>query len=430
MNQHLADLSIEKEIIGAILLDEDTFPAIGPIITNAMFANHRLSAAYEAYSRLYESKGLLDLRTIAKTAQISATELTDCMNDDIIPAMIVPKARKLRDLYHKRQIQRQVVETMAQLETLDAVEIAKRFSDLAAGVANSNHKKPVFDAEALCMRVAKLQEQRLEGQGKALGPTTGYSTLDRVIRGLLPKRVTVIAAATGFGKSSLALNLLCNTVTADNRALFISNENDVDLNLDRLCGIISGERLRDIESGTKYGVASAFGNHFFKSGLFMSDNSPRTIEEITALINRYKVQQQINVAFVDYIGEIQHNGDARETEESRLARYAQKLVDCAKELEIHVVVMAQLNRQGNSKGKPTKAELAGCFKIVQKAHSLLLFWQDEQKRDVLTVEKNRQGPVGIDIQLHFDRATQQITEGAVFDGRPNARCTTLKGDLP
>ena len=71
--------------------------------------------------------------------------------------------------------------------------------------------------------------------------------------------------------------------------------------------------------------------------------------------------------------------------------------------------MAQLNRQGNSKGRPTKSELASCFKIVMKAHSLLIFWQDEKQRDVLTIDKNRQGPPNVDLLTDYDRATQKIT---------------------
>lgn len=403
------DLSAEKEVIGALLFDQDLYPTIRGILTPDMFIG-QLGAVFATFGQQYEKRGLLDLGSLADIARVPASALAECMDACTIPSLAPKAARRVADLAHKRRIRHKAAEVLAQLEVLAPEEIAKQFSDLAAEVTISNHSKAVYDASALCNRVMQLQEQRLDTQNKDQGAATGYPILDRVLRGLLPKRMTVIAAATGFGKSTLALNLLFNLVAAKRRALFISNENDIDLNLDRLCAILSGCKVKDIESGANHTVALDFGNRFHNSGLFMTDNSPRTIEEITGTISRYAIQYKVEVAFVDYIGEISHSGDSRETEEARLARYAQKLIDCGKSLGVHIVVMAQLNRQGNTKGRPTRAELAGCFKIAQKAHSLLIFWQDEKKRDVITIDKNRQGPRDIDIQMEFDRTTQRVSE--------------------
>lgn len=407
-----ADTNAEREIIGAILYESDSFVDVRGIIRPEMFYRPEYGAIFKIFAEQFEKKALTDLGTLAKIAGIPAHDLADCMAADIIPSLAPNRARKVAELYHKRNIQRQAMQTIARLDTMTPEEIAKSFSDMAAEVIASNQKKPVYDHKELCLRVIKTQDERQQNQtsGTVQGITPGYPILQRAIKGFIAKRMTVIAAATGFGKSTLALNFLFNVVTAGHRALFISNENDVDLNLDRLCGILSGVKIKDIESGEQWQVADTFQNHFFNSGLFMTDNSPRTIEEIVGTINRHSIQHKVEVVFVDYIGEISPNGDARETEEARLARYAQKLVDCAKSLEVHVVVMAQLNRQGNTKGRPTRAELAGCFKIAQKAHSLLIFWQDEHKRDILTIDKNRQGVAGIDIQMAFDRTTQKIDE--------------------
>lgn len=411
MNEAIfADFFAEREVIGGLLVDPDMFPTVRGILEAEMFHNFQFGAVFKAFGEQYEKRGMLDFGTLAGIAKVPPETLAECMIDSVIPFLAPRAARRVADLAHKRRLRLKAVQILAQLETLTPEEIAKQFSDLAAEVTISNHTKVVYDAGTLCNRVMDLQESRLEGKGKIQGPGTGYQILDKILRGLLPKRMTVIAAATGFGKSTLALNLLYNLVTAGRRALFISNENDIDLNLDRLCGILSGYKVKDIESGEDHTIAISFGKHFYNSGLFMTDNSPRTIEEITGTISRYAIQHRIEVAFVDYIGEISHGGDTKETEEARLARYAQKIVDCGKSLGVHVVIMAQLNRQGNAKGRPTRGELAGCFKIAQKAHSLLLFWQDDKKRDVLSVDKNRQGPTGIDIQMDFNRTTQRIAE--------------------
>ncbi|MBU5635499.1 AAA family ATPase [Geomonas sp. Red69] len=407
------DTTAEREVMGALLFDSDIFPDIRSIISPDHFSDGRLAAVFKNFGEQYETRGHLDLTTIAELAHVPVPFLAQCMVD-VIPSLAPGKARRLSALANKRMVRMRALQVLSQLGTLTVEEVARNFSDIAADVVTSSSSKAVYDSASLCNRVVKLQEARAERRPEVRGLEIGYSILGRLLKGLQPKRITVIAAATGFGKSTLALNLLHNIIIAGHRALFISNENDVDLNLDRLCAIHSGLKVKDIESGEHYQVACSFGETFHRSGIFMTDNSPRTIEEVVGTISKFVIQHKVQVVFIDYIGEISHSGDNRETEEARLARYAQKLVDCAKSLGIHMVVMAQLNRQGNSKGRPSKAELAGCFKIAQKAHSLLLFWQDERRRDVLTVEKNRQGPAGIDIEMNFNRTTQQIFENSVL----------------
>lgn len=408
-----SDLTAEREVIGGLILDSGIFPDVRATLSKGMFHDGRLGAVFQAFEESYERKEPLDLSSLAEKAHVPVPFLAECI-EDVIPSLVPGVAHRLAILAHKRHIRTRSLQVLAQLDSLSLEEVARQLSDMAADVVTNNSSKAVYDAADLCKRVVKLQEARLEKNPEIRGVEIGFDILGRLLKGLQPKRTTVVAAATGFGKSTFALNLLHNIVAAGHRTLFISNENDVDLNLDRLCAIHSGLKVKDIESGEHHQVATSFGQAFHRSGLYMTDNSPRTIEEVVGVISKYVIQHKVQVVFLDYIGEISISGDLRENEEARLARYAQKLVDCAKSLGIHVVVMAQLNRQGNTKGRPSKAELAGCFKIAQKAHSLLLFWQDDQRRDILTVEKNRQGPAGIDIEMHFDRTTQQISEAGVL----------------
>ena len=122
------------------------------------------------------------------------------------------------------------------------------------------------------------------------------------------------------------------------------------------------------------------------------------------------LQHGVELVFVDYIGEIALDGVKNENEEARLTRYSQALLEASRTLNCHIVVLAQLNREGNRKGRPSKTELQGCFKMAQKAHSLLIFWLNEDGQDILTVDKNRQGPAKVDIAMKFRRTTQRITE--------------------
>jgi len=403
------DHHTEKEIIGNILNDHSAYMDVFDILRPDHFSSD-LGSVYRAYGEQIHKKEATDIATLAKLSKVSGAALAECMDQGWMSANVKMKARKIISFSHKRETYSQCRKLVAEMETLTSADISKRLSDMAAAVAMNSQSKNIYNGADLAMRLTKMMERRHSNKGKMEGVMTGYYCLDQILRGLRPKRMTVIAAATGFGKSTLALNLLANITSAGHKALFISNENDVDDNLDRLHGIRSGLKLKDIEEAKEdiWGPTAAFSSELFTSGLFMSDNSPRTIDEVVGTINRYVVQYGVEVVFVDYIGEISVDAETREVEEARLARFAQRLVDCSKAMGIHIIVMAQLNRQGNSKGRPTKSELASCFKIVMKAHSLLIFWQDEHKRDVLTIDKNRQGPPNVDLLTNYDRATQKI----------------------
>jgi replicative DNA helicase len=403
------DHHTEREIIGNIINDHTAYMDVFDTLRPDHFAG-KMGDVYRVYAEQIHKKEPVDLQTLSVLAGVSVGTLAECAEEGWMSANVKAKAHKVISMAHKRHTYRDCRKLVAEMQGLSSPEIAKRLSDMAAAVAMNSQTKHIYDGAQLAAKVTKNMERRHDNKGKMDGIMSGYRHLDLVLRGLRPKRMTVVAAATGFGKSTLALNLLSNVVRLGHKALFLSNENDVDDNLDRLHGIETGLELKAIEKASEevWGPTSQFAGALFHSGLFLSDNSPRSIDEVVGTISRYVVQHGVEIVFVDYIGEILTNADTRETEEARLARFAQRLVDCSKSMGIHIVVMAQLNRQGNAKGRPTKSELASCFKIAMKAHSVLLFWQNEEKQDILTIDKNRQGPPNVDLLMDYNRANQRI----------------------
>lgn len=411
----LHDPQTEVEIIGGLLSDDSAIHDIAGTISPEDFAFPERGRVFEYLLNAYRDKLPIDMATIAEQAKVSAAMLAECAAAGWMTANLKAKVERVVNLAHKRRTHKGCLELVNSLAELPVAEISSRLSDMAASISLRNTTKKVYSAQDLMRQVSTTQEERFLQKTHIHGVRTGYDTLDESIRGLRPKRVTVIAAATGFGKSTFALNLFHNMVVyGKHKVLFLSNENDVQDNLDRLCSITARVDVKDVENGSKYDkVCKRFEEDYWKSTAFISDNSPRNIDEVVATISRYAIQEGVEVAFVDYIGEIAGDASDRENEEMKLARYAQRLVETAKTLGIHIVILAQLNRQG-AKGKPSKAELAGCYRIAQKAHSLLLFWQDDQKNDVVTLEKNRQGPPGVDMLVEFNRNMQIITEKGLY----------------
>lgn len=409
------DIQAEQEVIGNLLNDSDSLLDVMGFLTVEDFYNPHFAKAFSCISDAYNAGEQIDLVTLAERTRIKGDILASCVDTGWLSANIKSKANRIIDMAHKRRTYNGCRKLMAEVKDLTPSEMSSRLSDLAAEISLKGSTKKVYSAQELTKRVTSLQEERLKEPDHVRGIKIGFTVLDNQLRGLRPKRMTVVAAATGFGKSTLALNLFSNVVQFGHRALFLSNENDVDDNLDRLCGITTGLDVKEVENGRAYKkVCTGFAGAFWQKSMFISDNSPRTIDEVIGTISKYAIKERIELAVVDYIGEISGEGKDKENEEQKLARYAQRLVDCSKTLGIHLIVLAQLNREGNKRGRPSKAELAGCFRLAQKAHSMLLFWQEENKQDIITVEKNRQGPAGIDIAVDFNRNTQTIKEQGIW----------------
>lgn len=414
---NFSDETAEKEVIGNLLNDADCAVEVMGFLSPEDFTDVKLADAYSAFCESYANAERTDLRMLAEKAKIKPSLLSECMELGFMSANIRWRAGKIVDHAHRRRTILECRKLAVQLAEMSGAEISGRLSEMAAGITLKSTDKKIYGSNDLIKRVNAAQETRRKGRGAIDGILTGYDLLDQQVRGMKAKRVTVIAAGTGFGKTSLALNLFNNAVRQSVACLYVSNENDIDDNLDRICGMTANLDMKLVESGGAYEkVCLSFVSLYKDKPAFISDNAPRNIDEVCATISKYAIQHGVKLAVVDYIGEISGEGRQKESEEAMFARYSQRLVDCAKTHGVHIIVLAQLNREGNKKGKPSKAELALCFRLAQKAHTMLLFWQDEGDQDVITIEKNRQGPAKIDIAVTFDRPTQHIKEEGFWVG--------------
>lgn len=409
----------ELEIIGAMLATKQAYLDVFDIIKADDFENDSLGQCFNLISDAFRDDQDVSIAILTKKTGAPSDSLVKAMADGDLSALFVKaKAVKIRDMANKRRINLACRKLLLQIDSMDTAEISTKLSEMAAMISLSADLKQVYDGTEMFRRVVAIQQERQDAPGVIRGIHTSYPCLDQTLRGLRPKRMTVIAAGTGFGKTTLALNLFDRIAAQGKRILFISNENDIDDNLDRLCAMGTGDglNLQDVEAGHNYRpVCHDFKDKYNEKKVFISDNAPRTVDEIIVTIQKHVMQHQIEIVFLDYVGEISGDALKNEAEEGKLARYTQRLLDVSKQMGVHLVLLAQLNREGNKKGRPSKTELAGCFKIAQKAHCLMLFWQGEDKNDVITIDKNRQGPAHVDIAVQYDRAKQLITERGFWD---------------
>lgn len=264
-------------------------------------------------------------------------------------------------------------------------------------------------AEILPDVISDLDERAHRTQA-LLGHQTGLGDLDRLLDGLCPGRLYVVAGRPSSGKSVLGLQMAREVVRAGGRVAMFSLEmpeievvhrllaSDIPLDLDR----IQSARMSDAEWNSLANAAERLA----PAGLWIDASSPLSISELLTRSRRLHRQAPLSMVTVDYIGLLDgdRSGDYsnRVQEISSITRALKQL---AKELSCPVVALAQLNRKLEERGdkRPILSDLRESGSVEQDADVVMMVYRDELHNPdspdkgcaEILVRKNRGGRIGM-----------------------------------
>lgn len=258
----------------------------------------------------------------------------------------------------------------------------------------------------------KLQKLSGADKDKYKGYTTGFIDLDKAITGLNKSDLVIIGARPAMGKTSLALNLARNTaMMGKKKVLFFS----LEMTKEQLAQRVLSTEAR-IES-TKMRTGNISGEEWAKLAtatallsnceLYFDDTSNMTVSEMKSRIRRLR---DVDAVFVDYL-QLMKSGGRVESRVQEVSEITRNLKLMAKDLNIPVVVLAQLARTTEGRGKSHKPQLSDLREsgsIEQDADIVIMLYRDEyysgEKDDQpeeprpaineaeFIISKNRHGP--------------------------------------
>lgn len=245
-------------------------------------------------------------------------------------------------------------------------------------------------------------------EGKEDGVKTGFEDIDKIISCLPKKNMIVLAARPSVGKTALALNIAKNVITSkDNKpVLFFS--------LEMSCKDIWKRLLSDLTgiSSKKFGTNFCDSDSLVKKigeikdlPLFMDETPVTTIFEIKAKAKYFNKKHPLGLIIIDYL-QLINGSDKRIPREQQIAEISKGVKSIAKELDVPVLVLSQLNRAAEKENRdPRLSDLRESGSIEQDADIVLLLskkineeeenpYSDNDLRTVI-VAKNRNGEVGV-----------------------------------
>ena len=416
MNEYRELYSDEAEhaLLGALMLDGDLFDSITSSVGTADFHDPENAALYQVMIDLHATGAPIDPVTLndfkpylpsGGTTIAYAVELAKntpstanwrayarTVTERAVLRRLVGAADAVRDLASENRPVAEIIasaqQAMADLRDLDTGE--------------PDYKR----MDEVVTRNIDIIDSKFNSGETVSGLSTGLTKLDEMIRGLRKKTVTIVAGLPGSGKTTLGLQIAQHIACGGlGVGMVFSLEMPEEELANRALASLGAVDLKVLDSGRleddDWPRLTAAVNKISGKPLYVSDKSGLTVARIRSICRQVKRKHGLDVVVIDYIGLIGSDGKAF-NRTAELGKISTGIVNIAKELEVPVILLAQLNRDSTKRPgkKPIASDLRDSGQIEADAHCIILVHRDmddEQGQNGATeliMPKCRHAPVG------------------------------------
>lgn len=413
------DIDAERAVLGSILLsNEAIFTAIEVLNWEDFYRPaHRL--VFQAMVDLANKSEPVDLITLQGSLK-NRSELEAAGGLAAIAqlAEAVPTAANVRhyaEIVKQKATLRRLIEAGTEVvksafEVGDADLVLDQAEKAIFEIGQVKAQRGLSPVSEIVKEAFKKIEELYEQKREITGLTTGFSDLDRMLSGLQPSDLVIVAGRPSMGKTAFALNLATNAALKERSgiAVFSLEMSKQQLVMRMLCseGRIDAGRMRGgfLNESDWPKLAKAAGS-LSEAPMYIDDSGSLSVLEVRAKCRRIAAETDggLGLVMVDYLQLMRGspNAQSREQEISEISRGLKAL---AKELNIPVIALSQLNRslEQRQDKRPVLSDLRESGAIEQDADVIMFVYRDEvynpetEDKGVaeIIVGKQRNGPIG------------------------------------
>jgi replicative DNA helicase len=402
-------LESEQGVIGALILGAD-FDSIASILSPEDFYQIQHKVIFTACGILVSKGHPVDLLTLSESLEQSK-DLSMCGGMGYLADLAkntpsVTNAPKYAEIVKDRAKQRMILGVGAQIQSLavgdlQTEEKIAQAQNLALALSGENKDK---DTESVCDVVPSILadiEARANNQ-QVDGLLTGFTYLDLILKGLKGGHVHVIAGRPASGKTTLAINIAENIAMQKNQVLVFSLEMPKKELVKRMIASLGRIDIDAMDNGQlegKWDNLSIGVKKLKDMSLSICDKGGMTISRIRTIARFHKKRTDTKLIVIDYIGLIRTPNSKNANRNNELGEVSRQCKELAKELDLPVILLAQLNRsiETRSDKTPTLSDLRDSGEIEQDADTVTFLYRpalDETGVTTVTVAKNRHGKTG------------------------------------
>ncbi|ADG68448.1 replicative DNA helicase [Planctopirus limnophila DSM 3776] len=431
------NLIAEKSVLGSILLQSRAFDEVADFLLADHFYHHGHQLIYAAIKAIVEdNKQPVDPVTVAEHLD-QKSQLEDVGGIEYLMEVLetVPHAANVKgyaEIVRDRWIQRSLTDACTEVlrdcysGSDDTSEVLSRAEQKIFGILQEQERSSQIDMNTIMMQTLHRINARFDREGVISGLSTGFLDLDRQTNGFQAAELIILAARPSMGKTALVCNLAEAVATNGNTVLVFSLEQSkLELAERFLCirARLDGHRLRkgDLDQAEKHALMTA-SSELSRVPLFIDDAPGRTVGQISAIARRLKRKNQLGLIIIDYLQLIEPE-DKRAPREQQIAQITRRLKGIAKENEIPVIALSQLNRgvELREDKRPKMADLRESGAIEQDADIVMFLHrpdaynpEDQPGLAEVIVAKHRSGPTGI-VRLTWRREFMRFEDYSAMD---------------
>ena len=415
------NIEAEQAVLGALLLDWGAMSQIMTILRPDRFYSLQNQIIFEALVNLSLKNVRGDVLTLkdeltksGKLEQAGGTSYIASLTD------MVPSSSNI-EYYAKvvldNSTRRELIRISSEMKTsaFDTSKESRKLLDEAEqkmfALAERNETSTVYAMTDVIPKTIEIIDARSKAKKEFTGVPSGFGELDRMTSGFQKSELIIIGARPAIGKTAFALSMMQNIAVAKNIPCgFFSLEMPYASIGQRLLSQEARISSNKLKNG--YLTISEFqklqdaAGRCFNAPLYIVDTPNMKLLDLRAMARRMKVNQKVEIIFIDYIGLIgTENPNAAVYEQ--VSEISKSLKALARELEIPIVALCQVSREAEG-NEPNLAQLRGSGSIEQDADVVMFLHRDrkimDQKDPVqeakLVVAKQRNGMTG-DVPLMF-----------------------------
>ncbi len=416
----------EQSVLGGLLLENEALDRIADILNQADFYRHDHRLIYTHIAKLIEQNRPADIVTVAESLENSA-ELSSVGGIAYLGALAqnTPTAANIRryaEIVRERSIMRKLVEVGSGIaesaynpQGRDAQQLLDEAEAKIFQIAESGNRgsQGFVNIQTLLPKVADRIDflYQRENQGSVTGVSTGFDDLDEKTSGFQPGDLIIVAGRPSMGKTAFSLNIAENVALDTKKAVAVfSMEMGATQLATRMIGSVGRldqHRMRNgnLEDEDWARLTTALGK-LNDAPIFIDEGAGLSSFDVRARARRLHRQTGgLGLIVVDYLQLMAGtSGRASENRATEISEISRSLKSLAKELEVPVVALSQLNRSVEQRPdkRPVMSDLRESGAIEQDADLILFIYRDEvynpDSEDKGTAEiiiaKQRNGPIG------------------------------------
>ncbi len=420
--ENMYNLNIERAVLSAVIFDPETYEEIAAKLKPHDFYlpfHQHVFAAMEELS--VEEKPLDDeflrskLNSMGKFDEVAMLDLLSAnpiTNTAAYMKEIKAKSSKRALATLATEIKKVTIEDdLPAEEVMNLVE--KKLYEITQNSTSDDFRE---SKEITLAMMAEIERLKALGNSKLIGTDTGFRNLNDKTSGFGKGDLVIIAARPAMGKTALVLNMALKAIERNEGVAFFSLEMPAEQLMLRMLSAKTSIPLQALRVGDlrdeQWSQLSAATQDLASKKLFVDDGGYATIHHVRSKLRKLKAQHpEISVAIIDYLQLM--SGEGKEGRQQEVSEISRGLKQLARELQIPIVALSQLNRGVESRDnkRPMLSDLRESGAIEQDADIILFVYRDDVYREAQEKEKEMKAKAeGKEYTSEFRKKSEEDAE--------------------